>query len=155
LALGSNLDGPVGDRHVSLDAAIAQIAHLPQTRLLACSSVIETKPWGPVPQGDYLNAACLVETTLTPHALLVLLHTIERSLGRDRSHETRFGPRTLDLDIVLFADLILSDPDLIIPHPRMHERAFVLGPLAQIAPAMLHPTLRRTVLQLFEGITPR
>lgn len=154
MAIGSNLDGPAGDRAASIHAALDAITRLPRTRLLNSSRLIETKPWGPIPQGDYLNAACLIETSLSPRDLLAQLHTIERSLGRDRARETRFGPRTIDLDIILFADLVITEPDLTIPHPRMHERTFVLGPLAEVAPDMRHPTLRRTVLELFQTLAP-
>lgn len=131
LALGSNL----GDRVQNLAAARAALAREAVT-ISAVSSIYETEPWGPVPQGRYLNQVLRGTTTLSPHDLLATLLEIERSLGRDRASEERYGPRTIDLDILLYDDLVVSDPDLVIPHPRMLERPFVLVPLAEIAPGL-------------------
>lgn len=152
LALGSNLASSFGDRAAHLHGAIREIAALPHTRVVASSTFHETKAWGPVPQGDYLNAACLIETSLPPRELLAAVQGIERVFGRDRGSEVRFGPRTLDIDVVLFGDLISTDPALILPHPRMHERTFVLRPLAEIAPEMIHPGLNRSIRDLLASL---
>jgi 2-amino-4-hydroxy-6-hydroxymethyldihydropteridine diphosphokinase len=129
VALGSNL----GDRAANLARARAALAD-GALDVTAASSVYETEPWGPVPQGPYLNQIVCGTTELTPRALLAALHGIETKLGRNRRGEVRFGPRVVDLDILLYDDLVLTEPDLEIPHPRMLERAFVLVPLAEIAP---------------------
>lgn len=152
LAIGSNLPSIAGDSAATIRHAIESMAGLPATRLLAASTLHATKAWGPIPQPDYLNAACLIETTLSPTAMLSALHDIERSLGRDRAKEPRFGPRTLDLDIILFGSLILDTPHLTIPHPRMHERPFVLAPLAEIGPDLIHPKLGLSVSELLSRL---
>ncbi len=144
IALGSNL----GDRSANLGAGLAGIAALPGTRLTACSRVVETGAVGPVVQGPFLNAAALVETRLDPRALLGALQEIERANGRRREHEARFGPRTLDLDLLLYGDLVIDEPGLRVPHPRMSEREFVLGPLAQIGGGLRVPGRAGTVADL-------
>jgi 2-amino-4-hydroxy-6-hydroxymethyldihydropteridine diphosphokinase len=126
VALGSN----VGDREAHLAHARARLAALPRTRLAATSSVEETAPLGPVPQGPYLNQMTLLETELTPAELLQHLHTIEGERGRVRL--VRWGPRTLDLDIVRFGDRQLHEPELTIPHPGLHDRDFWLRELAEL-----------------------
>jgi 2-amino-4-hydroxy-6-hydroxymethyldihydropteridine diphosphokinase len=142
----------VGDRKDNINGALASLRTLPGARVVACSSLHETKAWGPVAQGDYLNAACVIETGLTPVELLAELHMIERAHGRDRAREVRFGPRSLDLDILLFEGVVLEESALAIPHPRLHERLFVLRPLAEIAPNLVHPVLRKTVRELLEEL---
>jgi 2-amino-4-hydroxy-6-hydroxymethyldihydropteridine diphosphokinase len=148
VALGSN----VGDRRAHLVAAIEALARLPRTQLVTASDLIETDPVGPVPQGRYLNAAALLHTQLAPREFLDALLAIERARGRDRRAEERWGPRTLDLDLLLYGDLVLDEPGLTIPHPRLHERAFVLIPLAQVAGGMVVPSLQRTVRELLEAL---
>jgi 2-amino-4-hydroxy-6-hydroxymethyldihydropteridine diphosphokinase len=128
VALGSNL----GDRRAHLDAALSALDALPGTRLDAVSAIYETAPVGPPGQQDYLNAVARLSTTLAPLALLDALLSIEQSRGRVRAE--RWGPRTLDLDLLVHGDAVLSDPRLTLPHPRLHERAFVLTPLADLAP---------------------
>lgn len=132
VGIGSN----VGDRTAHVAHALAQMAALPQTTVVRCSQVIETAPVGPAGQGPYLNAVAELSTALAPAALLEALLAIERQRGRDRSREVRFGPRTLDLDILLYSDWQIDEPHLRIPHPRMPERPFVLIPLAEIAPSV-------------------
>lgn len=134
LALGSNLADPLHQVRAALDA----LAALPQTRLLTTSSLYRTPPYGPPDQPDYLNAAVLLETTLAPEALLDLTQRIELEQGRVRKDE-RWGPRTLDLDIMLFGNLTLNTPRLTVPHYDMHNRAFMLVPLFEIAPDLIFP----------------
>ena len=135
VGLGANRGNPPAQ----IEHACAALAALPQTRLLARSRLWHTPAWGPVPQADYLNAAAALETTLTPRLLLDALLAIERSAGRDRAYEQRWGPRRLDLDLLLYGDLQLDEPGLRVPHPRLAERAFVLLPLADIDPALVVP----------------
>lgn len=135
IALGSNL----GDRAAHIAAAIADLAAIPGATLLACSPLYETAPVGPIPQGPYLNAAALLSTTGSPRELLSQLQAIERSRGRDRTTEQRWGPRTLDLDLLVHGQLTLTEPGLTLPHPRIRERAFVLVPLAEVAPELIIP----------------
>jgi len=131
LALGSNL----GDRAAHIRAALAALGARPGTRVIGVSRLYETPPWGPVPQGAYLNACAAIETTLAPRALLDLCLSIERASGRERL--VRWGPRTLDVDILLYGGAKIAEPDLTIPHARMLERAFVLVPLMDIAPDLV------------------
>jgi len=131
VALGSN----VGDRAAHLAYARTRLAALPRTRLLKESRVEETAPLGPVPQGAYLNQMVLLETTLEPAELLVHLHAIESERGRERRTGVRWGPRTLDLDIVRFGDRVLRDPQLVIPHPEVPNRPFWQRELAELEAA--------------------
>jgi 2-amino-4-hydroxy-6-hydroxymethyldihydropteridine diphosphokinase len=131
LALGGN----VGDVRTTLVRAIAMLCERGDIRLLARSSDYLTPPWGVEDQPPFVNLCVAVDTTLIPQALLARAQAVERAFGRDRTHEKRWGPRTLDIDILAYDDLILNEPDLTLPHPRLNERAFVLMPLAEIAPA--------------------
>ena len=145
LGLGSNL----GDRQKTLDQAVMLLDELGDVEILRLSHWVQTAPvGGPPGQGPYLNGVAEVRTALEPADLLVELHQIESALGRDRSKEVRWGPRTCDLDILLLGEVVLNTPELIIPHPRMHERRFVLEPLAELAPEAVHPVLKKTVRQL-------
>ena len=126
IALGSNL----GDRAVYLAAARAALGELPGSRILATSSLEETEPVGGVPQGAYLNQMVALDTTLAPRELLDALHDIERSAGRVR--DVRWGPRTLDLDIVMFDRQTVNEPDLIVPHPQLPHRDFWQRELAEL-----------------------
>ncbi|NMF91127.1 2-amino-4-hydroxy-6-hydroxymethyldihydropteridine diphosphokinase [Aromatoleum petrolei] len=128
IALGANL----GDAAATLDSAFAALDALPGTRLIARSGLYRTAPIGVTAHPDYLNAVAEVETTLPARKLLNTLLTLEALHGRTR--ETELAPRTLDLDLLLYGDASISQPGLEIPHPRMHQRAFVLVPLAEIAP---------------------
>ncbi len=142
LGLGSNL----GDRRAHLDSAVAALGDLGS--VLAVSDYVETAPVGDVEQRNFLNAAAALRTRLAPRALLEECMAIERRCGRDRREEARWGPRTLDIDLLLMGDLVVDEPGLVIPHPNMHERAFVLGPLAQIAPDAMHPVRGECVARL-------
>ncbi|MBN9018908.1 MAG: 2-amino-4-hydroxy-6-hydroxymethyldihydropteridine diphosphokinase [Rhizobiales bacterium] len=128
LGLGGNL----GDRAATLAAAIDDLGAAAAVRVMRVSSLYETPPWGPVPQGPYLNACVAIETTLSARALLDLCLAIEKRHGRERL--VRWGPRTLDIDLLLYGTATIDEPGLIVPHPRMADRAFVLVPLAEIAP---------------------
>jgi 2-amino-4-hydroxy-6-hydroxymethyldihydropteridine diphosphokinase len=131
LALGGN----VGDVRTTLARAIAMLCERGDIRLLARSSDYLTPPWGVEDQPPFVNLCVAVDTTLAPQTLLARAQAVERAFGRDRAHEQRWGPRTLDIDILAYDDLVLNEPDLTLPHPRLNERAFVLMPLAEIAPA--------------------
>ena len=134
LGLGANL----GKRRETIDAALARLADHRAIRVCAVSALIETAPvGGPAGQPNYLNGAAAIETNLDPAALLAELKRIEHDLGRRDG--PRWGPRPIDLDILLYGDLALASPDLTIPHPRLRERRFVLAPLAQIAPDAIDP----------------
>jgi 2-amino-4-hydroxy-6-hydroxymethyldihydropteridine diphosphokinase len=149
VGIGSNL----GNRQQYVETARREMARLPGTELVAFSTVIETDPVGPVPQGKFLNAAAGLETTLSPRALLEALAAIEAGTGRQpRQHRPPWGPRTLDLDILLYDERVISDDRLVIPHPLMHERRFVLQPLAEIAPEAVHPVLEMTVAELLKDL---
>ena len=133
VALGANLDDPADQ----VERAFPELARLPQTQLRARSSLYLTKPVGYTDQPDFINAVALIETTLSPRQLLDQLLAIEQRHGRRR--EFRNAPRTLDLDLLLYDHLVMHEPGLTLPHPRMHERAFVLAPLLEIAPDCIIP----------------
>jgi len=130
IALGGN----IGDVRATFDRAVAMLCDGAAVRLKARSSDYRTPPWGVTDQPSFINAVIAVSTSLAPHRLLARALEIERALGRDRAGERRWGPRTIDLDLLAYDDLTLHDPDLMLPHPRLFERAFVLVPLAEIAP---------------------
>lgn len=134
IGLGANLNEPVKQ----LQQALCALKKLPETELLACSSLYSSAPLGPSDQPEYVNAVAEIETELTPTALLAQLQHIEQVQGRQRKAE-RWGPRTLDLDIILFGDLVLKSEQLTIPHYHFHAREFVLYPLLQIAPELVLP----------------
>ncbi|HLG80457.1 MAG TPA: 2-amino-4-hydroxy-6-hydroxymethyldihydropteridine diphosphokinase [Bradyrhizobium sp.] len=129
IALGGN----VGDVRATFRLAIIDICAQAQAKLLARSSDYATPPWGEEQQPPFVNACIEIETALAPDALLAVLQSVERRFGRDRSKERRWGPRTLDLDLIAYDDLALRTPTLTLPHPRVLERAFVLVPLSEIA----------------------
>ena len=130
IALGGN----VGDVRATFEKAIASICGMTQAALLARSSDYATPPWGDEQQPRFINACIEIETSLDPHALLFTLQKVEKKFGRDRASEIRWGPRTLDLDLIAYDDVSIQKPELTLPHPRLFERAFVLVPLAEIAP---------------------
>ncbi|QDF36884.1 2-amino-4-hydroxy-6-hydroxymethyldihydropteridine diphosphokinase [Bradyrhizobium symbiodeficiens] len=130
IALGGN----VGDVRATFAKAIAQICGMAQAALIARSADYATPPWGDEEQDPFINSCVEIETDLDPHALLFVLQKVEQKFGRTRDKERRWGPRTIDLDMIAYDDISLQKPDLTLPHPRLFERAFVLVPLAEIAP---------------------
>jgi 2-amino-4-hydroxy-6-hydroxymethyldihydropteridine diphosphokinase len=149
IGVGSNL----GDRAATIAAAVARLGAHPNIRVVRCSALLETEPLGP-PQPMYLNGAVCIETWLAPAALLVELLEVERELGRVRDRAERMGPRTIDLDLLLYGEAVIDEPGLAVPHPRMAERAFVLRPLAEIAPEAVNPRCGRTVASLVRDLAP-
>ena len=137
VGLGANL----GDREATIRRAVELVDELDGVAVVGVSSLRETEPWGPVEQPRYLNGAVAVETDLPPRELLEALLDVERRLGRARDDEERWGPRTIDLDLLLYGDLVLDEPGLDVPHPRLHERRFALEPLAELDPALDIPGL--------------
>ena len=131
LSLGSNL----GDPRAALERAITVMADDPNIAIKKRSSFYRTKPVGPVSQDDFVNMAVMIETPLDPLALMAHLLQIESRLGRDRTKAVRWGPRVIDIDLILYDQVTMVTPDLELPHPRFRERAFVLVPLAEIAPS--------------------
>jgi 2-amino-4-hydroxy-6-hydroxymethyldihydropteridine diphosphokinase len=125
--------GNVGNVRATLDRAVAAFCD-ERVRLLARSADYRTPPWGIEDQPAFVNLCIAVETGLTPHALLERAQAVELALGRDRAKEQRWGPRPVDIDLLAYDDMILKEPDLTLPHPRLFDRAFVLVPLAEIAP---------------------
>lgn len=146
LACGSNM----GDREGYLNAAVEALRQDDRCRVLQVSDWMTTTPYGDVAQDDYLNGAIAIETLYTPEELLERIHEIESAGGRER--KVQWGPRTLDLDILLYEDCIMYTDTLKIPHADMHNRDFVLAPLAQIAPYEMHPVLRKSIMQLYQEV---
>ena len=133
IGLGANL----GDAASTVESAISRLAAADDITLVARSRLYRTPAWGVTDQPDFINAVAGVDTTLPAEALLSLLLSIERDAGRDRAAERRWGPRALDLDLLLYGDRRIDAPGLRVPHPHLHERAFVLVPLAEIAPRLV------------------
>ena len=144
LGLGSNL----GDREDNLRRAVSLLSR--RASLIALSSVYEAEPWGYASQPAFFNMACLLETSLSPQDLLELAQGVERDLGRVPSF--RYGPRIIDVDILLYGDEMIETPRLQVPHPRLWQRAFALTPLAEIAPGLAHPVLGASIADLLEGV---
>ncbi|MFO1473510.1 MAG: 2-amino-4-hydroxy-6-hydroxymethyldihydropteridine diphosphokinase [Lysobacterales bacterium] len=133
------LGGNLGDVAEAFASALARMDALPGTQLLRASRRYRTPAWGLAAQPDFLNAVAMLETRLPARDLLGRLFEIERAHGRDRAGETRWGPRTLDLDLLLYGDAVIDEPGLRVPHPHLHERAFALRPLLEIAPRVSIP----------------
>jgi 2-amino-4-hydroxy-6-hydroxymethyldihydropteridine diphosphokinase len=145
VGLGSNL----GDREQVIADAVSLLDEHPEIDVLRASALRETEPWGPVEQPRFLNGAVAVETTLAPRALLEALLDVERRLGRVR--DERWGPRTIDLDLLLYGDAVVDEPGLTVPHPRLRERAFALEPLLELDPSLVVPG-QGPVSQLLDGV---
>ena len=152
IALGSNLESRFGDREANLREAVRRIEKLGEVR--AVSSFYDTEPVGYLEQPRFLNGALLLATDLDPRTLMQELLAVERAMGRERVGAIAKGPRVIDLDLLLYGDWVLWAEELILPHPRMEERRFVLEPLAEIAPEWVHPVLGMTVRELFERLGP-
>ena len=154
LGLGTN----IGDRKKNLARALTSLNDRPDLTILRTSRIYETEPWGVVDQPKFLNMVAEVATSISSRELLERVKKLETDMGREAG--PRFGPRLIDIDILLLEDQVVDEPDLQIPHASLHERAFVLVPLAEIAPESIHPVLRTTIAGLakkvvgLEGINP-
>lgn len=133
------LGGNLGDTVATLRSAVHALVGLPETRLLQASRLYRTPAWGLERQADFINGAAMLETRLPARPLLEALLAVERDFGRQREAASRWGPRTLDLDLLLYGDAVIGEPGLQVPHPHLHERAFALVPLLEIAPDILIP----------------
>ncbi len=149
IGLGSNL----GDREASLRQALEHLAQAPETVVVRASSLYDTEPVGVEDQPHFLNAVAQLETQLTPRQLLWNLMLIERRLGRVRAQ--RWGPRTIDLDLLLYEDAIIEDDDFQVPHPELSKRSFVLVPLVELEPLLVHPVTGETMLALLQRLGAR
>ena len=148
IGVGSN----EGDRLAQISRAIRSLGKVPGVQVVQMATILETEPVGGPPQGPYLNTVVEVETALEPDVLLRALQDIERQGGRQPAKE-RWAPRPVDLDILLYDQRVMQESLLTIPHPRMHERRFVLEPLAQLAPDLTHPVLHHSIVQLLEQLS--
>lgn len=142
VALGSNL----GDSRAQIEEAVTKMDATAGIQVEAVSTLIETEPYGVTDQPSFLNGAARISTLLAPHELLDELHRIEAEAGRERI--IHWGPRTLDLDIIFYDDLVMSDDDLCIPHVDMHNRSFVIEPMKELAPYKMHPVLKKRMVEL-------
>lgn len=141
----------MGDRELNLLRAVAEIGSIPDVRITALSGFYDTEPVSPVPQDPFINAVLRCEVSMRPYQLLDELQRIETEVFR-RKRDVPQGPRTMDLDILFFDDLVISDVRLTIPHPRLHQRRFVLVPLCEIAPDLVHPLICSSVKEILESL---
>jgi 2-amino-4-hydroxy-6-hydroxymethyldihydropteridine diphosphokinase len=149
IGIGSNL----GEREQHVRAALDALAALPDTTLTRASSLYDTEPVGGPEQPDFLNAVAELDTNLTPRQVFWNLMRIERQLGRVRT--VRWGPRTIDLDLLLAGDAVIDEPDLQVPHPELTRRSFVLVPLVELDPLLRHPVTGETLLQILSRLETR
>ena len=148
LALGSNL----GDKRANLSRAVSLIRER-VGRVVCLSRFYETEPWGYASANTYLNAVLEVETTLSPLEVLVITQTIERDLGREKKSMNReYFDRPIDIDLLLMDDIVLESDVLTLPHPLMHKRLFVMEPMVEIAPTVMHPVLQKTICEIFNSL---
>jgi len=150
IGLGSNL----GEREAMIRMALDDLARLPETRLVRASSLYDTEPVGEVEQPNFLNAVAQIDTELTPRQLLWNLLLIEKRLGRVRT-QRRWGPRAIDLDLLLYGSVIIGEPDLKVPHPELVRRSFVLVPLVELDPLLTHPVSGETLLNHLSRLDDR
>lgn len=146
IGLGTNM----GDRHQNLTEAITAIKNIPGIEVLIQSTIIETEPWGYTDQDVFLNCVLKIRTTLPPHILMSLLLDIEQGLKRERT--IHWGPRTIDLDILFYDNLVTDDPHVILPHPRIQDRSFVMESMVEIAPYFVHPLLNKRMIEILESL---
>lgn len=148
LSLGSNL----GDRLSNIQQAVSQLAMSEKVKILKTSSFYETEPWGNKNQEWFLNAALALDTELSCDELLYLCQNIEVQLGRIRNKNDKWTQRAIDIDILMYDDELIAKPDLIIPHPYMHKRAFVLVPMLEVKSDLVHPVFKKTISELYDEL---
>lgn len=149
LSLGSN----IGDRLSNIQQAVSALSMNKSITIVKTSSFYETEPWGYKNQNWFINAAAAIDTKLSPIELLNTINLIENQLGRNRENETRWGERTIDIDILMYENEVINiENKLIIPHPRMHERAFVLVPMLEVKSDLVHPVLNKTISELYDEL---
>lgn len=148
LSLGSNIE----DRLSNIQQAVSYLSLEHEIKIIKTSSFYETEPWGNKDQPWFLNACVALDTSLSPSDLLKLCQKIENSLGRIRDNNHKWLPRTIDIDILMVDDKIISEPDLIIPHPYMHQRAFVLVPMLEVKADLVHPVFNKTISELYDDL---
>lgn len=148
LSIGSN----IGERLKFIEQAVSFLGLCEEIDVIQTSALYETEPWGVKDQNWFLNVAVEINTTLSPQDLLVKCNQIESTLGRNRDVEKRWGERTLDIDIIFYGKEIINTDILVVPHTRMHERAFVLVPMLEIAPEFVHPIFNKSITDLYESL---
>lgn len=148
LSLGSNIE----DRLSNIQQAVSYLSLEHEIKIIKTSAFYETEPWGNKDQPWFLNACVALDTSLLPSDLLKLCQKIENKLGRTRQNNEKWLPRTIDIDILMYDDKIISEPDLIIPHPYMHQRAFVLVPMLEVKADLIHPVFNKTISELYDDL---